>query len=168
MNHYWNVYINLEKDLIESSRFVNFDENQFGVYSDKFVDILLRACSEIESLSKDLFELSGGTYDKSERRIKFDENCLSYLNKVLEIDKKEVLVERLVETKSKKTFSLFPLKDANLLGKDKGPPWKEAYQSIKHNRNKYFEIKMAEISLIHSQKEIFLLLELHYLLMLAE
>lgn len=35
-NPYWSVYKNLEKEIVELSNLVHFDDNQLSIYSVKF------------------------------------------------------------------------------------------------------------------------------------
>ena len=66
-NLYWPVYKNLEKEVIELSYSVNFDDIQFEyhnnvdgehirtpTYSVKIGDLLVRCCTEIEALIQEL------------------------------------------------------------------------------------------------------------------
>ena len=60
LNLYWPVYKNLEKEVLELSNQVHFDDTQLSIYSVKISDLLIRCSVEIESISKDLFESHGG------------------------------------------------------------------------------------------------------------
>jgi hypothetical protein len=49
---HWNYFYAIENDLFECSRFVEFNEKNFGTYSIEFAQILLRAGSEVDTLAK--------------------------------------------------------------------------------------------------------------------
>ena len=53
-NLYWPIYKKIEKEIVELSNHIHFDDNQLSVYSVKIVELLIRCVVEIEAISKDL------------------------------------------------------------------------------------------------------------------
>lgn len=133
INLYWPVYKNIEKELIELSNQVHFDDGQLSIYSVKISELLIRCSVEIEAISKDLFLSHGGT-EPSEGDLYFDTDCLQLLEDRWLLSKKKLIVSApnfyFQNTENK---ILSPLLKANKRG-DSGSDWKKAYQAVKHNR----------------------------------
>ena len=51
-NHYWPMFKNLEEEVIELTKYVQFTDDQLGVYSIHIADLLVRCAMEIEAISK--------------------------------------------------------------------------------------------------------------------
>lgn len=49
---HWAYYMSLEDDLIETSRYVEISEDNFGAYSTQFTRLLLAAASEVDVVAK--------------------------------------------------------------------------------------------------------------------
>lgn len=133
LNLYWAVYKNLEKELIELSNQIHFDDKQLSVYSVKISDLLIRSSVEIESLAKDLFLANGGVMPTG-RDLYFDTDCMEHLENTWSLSKKQVIVSAqnfyFIKTENQ---ILTPLYKANKRGAS-GSDWKKAYQAVKHNR----------------------------------
>ena len=70
-NIYWAIYKNLEKELISLTNVIHFDDEQLPCYSSKFIDLLIRICIEIESISKQLYLSNQGTTYSNENEMYF-------------------------------------------------------------------------------------------------
>lgn len=133
LNLYWSVYKNLEKEVIELSNNVHFDDNQLAIYSVKISELLMRCSVEIESISKDLFLRLGGTVP-SDGDLYFDTHCLQLLEDKWLLSKKTVILSATnfyFQEEANKVLT--PLYKANKRGTS-GSDWKKAYQAVKHNR----------------------------------
>jgi len=152
-NLYWNIYKNLEEELLDLSKMIHIDDMQLAVYSIKIADLLLRTCSEIESISKELYYENVGETPE-DRNLYFDTECIKLLVDEWSIDKKIVYVScpNMFLTDSAE-INLFPLQKASIRGKQ---DWKKAYQAIKHNRHQ--NLHQGNIrNLIHAMAALFLL-----------
>ena len=89
-NLYWPVYKNLEQAVDELSFAIHIDDKQLDVYSSRITDIILRAATEIESISKELYISNGGT--KASNNIKFDDDAIKHLKKLWKLDLKKVII----------------------------------------------------------------------------
>lgn len=49
---HWNYFLALEEDLEKTSRYVEFSQNNFNVYSIEFAHLLFAAASEVDVLAK--------------------------------------------------------------------------------------------------------------------
>jgi hypothetical protein len=148
-NLYWPVYKNLEKEVIELSYSINFDDTQFEYlmnsdskyiktppYSVKIGDLLVRCCTEIEALIQ---ELTRGKDEEVKQTPTVDPSrpittgCrLKYLHNIFGLDKKVVIVSCLsmfFNRGENKSFSPFDYE------RDSHDDYYSAYNAIKHNRN---------------------------------
>lgn len=139
MNLFWPIYKNLEKELINLSNIVHFDDHQENVYSIYIADLLVRTSVEIEAISKYLYEVNGGDMSPFDgngdpRPLYFDTDCIKFLDLKWKITKKVVNVAAptFYFEKSENRI-LHPLKNCN---KQKNGRWKKAYQAVKHERVK--------------------------------
>ncbi|MDR0927685.1 MAG: hypothetical protein LBO69_07970 [Ignavibacteria bacterium] len=140
-NLYWAIYKNLEKEMIELSNQIHFDDNQLNVYSIKITELLIRCSIEIESIAKELYEQEGGDMNPADtngknRDLYFDTDCMEFLENKWSLSKKNVLVSATTFYFEKNENNiLIPLNKANKRGTS-GAKWKQAYQALKHNRAK--------------------------------
>ena len=152
-NFYWPVYEHLEKELIELSFSVHFDDIQFEYISDrddpdkciktppysvKIGELLIRCCTEMEALIMELTQ-----DERSETEIKeklfFDKNQgitiknrITYLNSEKGLSKKEVQVicsNMFFVNRENKFFAPFEYEKGSV------NDYISAYNAIKHNRN---------------------------------
>ncbi|MDR0971634.1 MAG: hypothetical protein LBM25_04535 [Bacteroidales bacterium] len=138
-NLYWSIYKNLEKEVIELSNHIYFSDDQLDVYSIKIAELIIRCSIEIESIVKELYEQNGGDMNPvdengQKRDLYFDTDCMDYIENKWKLSKKKVFVSATTfYFKEKENLELTPLYKANKRGTS-GSKWKQAYQSIKHNR----------------------------------
>jgi hypothetical protein len=185
-NLYWAVYKNLEKEVIELSYNIYFDDKQFEYveyenkedenkdgekkeknyiktppYSLKAGDLLVRCCTEIEALVKEL------TRDKSDDEIKatpfvddkkaITTGCrLKYLHWVWALNKKIVSVScsnMFFQNESNKSFAPFGYSNQ----KDDINNYYTAYNVIKHDRNEQTIYRGNIRSLLRAMASLYLL-----------
>ena len=154
MNTSWLTYLNLEEELKECFNYVYFNDSdsQQRVYSNKFADILLRASIEIETLIKELYRRNGGT--KRTDKIKFDAECLGYLDSLFDISKKVVFVAYpFFDFKNEKNKAIYPLSHFSMTDSNE---WNKSYQDIKHDKLKNYKKGNLRVAL-HSLAALFLL-----------
>lgn len=131
---YWSVYKNLERELIQLSDVIHFDDSQLKVYSIKIADLLVRTSVEIESLSKLLYFSCGGVAPANEKDLYYDTMCLGLLNDKWDLSKKKVsIVHPNMYFSKEENIELTPLHKAHKRGSS-GANWAKAYQAVKHNR----------------------------------
>ena len=119
---------------------IKFNDDQIKVYSDKFLEILIRTSIEIEAISKELYLKNGGTEIVPESDMFFDTVCLQFLEEKWNLSKKCVLVNGMGFSFEQDTNKvLMPLKKANKRGSS-GAKWKQAYQAVKHNRSANYKL----------------------------
>lgn len=134
-NLYWPIYKNLEREVLDLSNLVHFDDHQLSVYSVKIAELLIRCSVEIESISKDLYLAEGGE-QSTDQDLYFDTDCLKMLDEKWLLSKKVVILSYPnFHFREEKNQILRPLHKASKRGSS-GANWKKAYQAVKHERAK--------------------------------
>ena len=116
----------------------HIDDNQLNIYSIKITELLIRTVVEVESISKELYFIMGGSKPNN-NELFFDTDCINLIETNWLLSKKKVLV-----TSPNFHFSqvdnqiLTPLKKANKRG-NSSADWLKAYQAVKHNRAENFK-----------------------------
>jgi len=156
-NLFWQVYLNLESEVLELSKYIFFTDtniHQLETYSAHIADLLVRVCVEIEAISKELYFDNGGTKPRGSNGIYFDEDCLALLNNLWKTDSKVVkIVATNFQFEKVENKVLTPLKKAYKRSK---VFWVKAYQAVKHDR--YNSLPRGNVrALLHSMGALFLL-----------
>lgn len=145
---FWQTYLNLEKELIDVSKFIFITDvktvNKNGVeveetcntqletFSPHIADLLIRCCVQIEAISKELYHENGGQKPRGDNTIFFDEDCLKLVDIKWQTHNKHVLVVAPFFNLTKEENKVLrPLKEAH---KRQGTYWERAYQAVKHDR----------------------------------
>lgn len=167
---FWQTYLNLEKEVIEVSRFIYVTdevsvnrngkevavscETQLMTFSPYIADLLIRCCVQIEAISKEIYYENGGTKTRGDNTIFFDEDCLKLIDIKWETHNKRVLVVApFFNLTKEENRELRPLKEAHKRG---GTYWEKAYQAVKHDR--YASLSKGNIkALLHSLAALYLL-----------
>ena len=129
-NIYWSVYKNLEKGVVNLSYSIHIDDNQLNVYSSYISDLILRASAEIESISKELYKLNGG----SKIKIKYDTDALEYLNNLWKLDLKVVILSSINCFQTNKELKPFLKNEISTFHGKQTYSWNNSYQNLKHDR----------------------------------
>jgi len=124
LNGIWDYYISLEDDLSNTSRYIE-PRGQEGVYSFEFAKLLVLTCIEIEAVFKEICRTVCGK-EPPQDMSKYKETILGKYPKIIEAT---VSIKRL--GRSIKPFEYW--------GEGK-LSWWDAYQKVKHSRDKYFRL----------------------------
>lgn len=130
-NIYWSVYKNLEKGVVNLSYSIHIDDNQLNVYSSYISDLILRASAEIESISKELYKLNGGS---KTIKIKYDTDALEYLNNLWKLDLKVVILSSINCFQTNKELKPFLKNEISTFHGKQTYSWNNSYQNLKHDR----------------------------------
>ncbi len=167
---FWQTYLNLEKEAIYVSKYIyitdeiiinnkgkesiEYSESQLKVFSPHIADLLVRCCVQIEAISKELYYENGGTKQRGDNTIFFDEDCLKLIDKKWSTHKKQVFVVAPFFNLTKVEHrELHPLREAH---KKAGTIWERAYQAVKHDR--YASLSKGNVkSFLHSLAALYLL-----------
>ena len=118
LHNMWYYYLDLEKDLSDSSRYIEPD-GQEKVYSFEFRKIIILACTECETAFKAICE----AVDNTKKRGSISDYKTIILGRYPKIVDAEVTIRRWHR-------SIKPFLGWN----DGGLPWWTAHQNIKHDR----------------------------------
>ncbi|MBQ3939568.1 MAG: hypothetical protein II723_00510 [Oscillospiraceae bacterium] len=167
---FWQTYLSLEKEALELSKYIFFTDeviknskgtiisescnSQLETFSPYIADLLVRCCVQIEAISKELYFDIGGTKQRGDKDLFFDEDCLKEIDKKWETSKKIVLVVSPSFNFTKDVNRILkPLKKAH---KRQGTYWEKAYQAVKHDR--YSSMHQGNIkAFIHALAALYLL-----------
>lgn len=161
-NLFWQVYLNLENELINLSKYIYFTDvkiknnntHQLDTFSPHIADLLVRCCVEIEAISKELYFDNGGTKCKGDKNIYFDTDCIDLLNKKYKTNDVVVFV-----TSPNFNFTLednYKLKPLHKAHERSKILWAKSYQAVKHDR--YNSIHLGNIrTLLQSMAALYLL-----------
>lgn len=167
---FWQTYLNLERELLELSRYVYITDHKFvntgsevkeencpsqlETFSPHIADLLIRTCIEIEAISKELYFELGGTKMRGDTSLLFDEDCLKLIDIKCKTSKKVVIVSSSsFDLTNEQNYVLKPLKEAH---KRQGTDWERAYQAVKHDR--YSSISKGTIkNFLHALAALYLL-----------
>lgn len=134
LSHYWQYCLYIEKDLEDTTRFVEVCENNQSTYSAEYAQIISLACSEIDVICKLLCEEINPDIifdnDKNKGTIK------KYTNIILQRFPK---LPQCSLDNAKTNESILPFREWSL-EPYKSPNWWGNYQNIKHSRHIYFEL----------------------------
>lgn len=171
---FWQTYLNLEKEVIEVSKYIFFTDEvlvngnggivaqlcktQLETFSPHIADLLVRCCVQIEAISKELYFDNGGTKARGDSTIFFDEDCLKLINIKWQTHNKLVMVVAPFFNFTKdENRILKPLKEAH---KRQGTYWGKAYQAVKHDR--YSSLQKGNVKALIQALAALFLLNLYY------
>ena len=123
--HHWNYFLAIEKDLENISRYIEFDKDNYNVYSIELAHILLSASSEVDTIMKQLCKL----LDPNEETKNIDGYRLIIQNKTPSFINEEISIDR---------FGLLFKPWDNWVG-TQNPNWWKSYNNVKHQRDSYFK-----------------------------
>ena len=167
---FWQTYLNLEKEVIEVSKYIFFTDEvlvngnggivaqscntQLETYSPHIADLLVSCCVQIEAISKELYFDNGGTKVRGDSSILFDEDCLKLIDIKWQTHNKTVMVAApFFNFVKEENRILKPLREAH---KRQGTYWEKAYQAVKHDR--YSSLQKGNVkALIHALAALYLL-----------
>ena len=159
---FWSVYANLEQEVLTIARYIHCDSHQLTVYSMAIADLIVRCAMEIEAISKKLYQQLGGNMNPLDdngksRYLYFDSDCLALIDKNYRLAKKKIIISSPAFFLDDSDRQIMPLREAHKIGQKNGCKWKDAYQSLKHDRyaslQQYGNIK----NLLHAMGALYIL-----------
>ena len=124
---HWNYFIAIEQDLETVSRYIEFNELNFNVYSIELARILFAAASEVDVMAKLLCKHLEPTL-KCEN---INDYRRVFLDKLPDMVKTEISIDRY-------GFSFKPWENWSQQD-DSNPDWWGAYNKVKHERDTHFD-----------------------------
>jgi hypothetical protein len=132
LSKYWDYYLNIENDVINTEKFVTFSKENKNTYSIEYIKIYQEICSEIDVV----FRLICGTL-KEERTTISD-----YSDYVMHNDKYKNLREEQVKLIKNDSYILKPFEH---IDNTKELSWWQSYQEVKHHRIEEDNYKKANL-----------------------
>ncbi len=146
--HSWNYFISLENDLLNLTRYIEFNKDNFSVYSIELEKILFLTCSEFENTVKSLGLLKG------ENKLSTISEMFRFLSQHYKnIFSLEVTIERY-------KLTLMPFKEWNENQEYTPLSWWKGYNDVKHNRISSFNC--ANLENVLTSMSALLVLNYHY------
>ncbi|MDD4883690.1 hypothetical protein [Sulfuricurvum sp.] len=121
----WSFFLSLESDLIDTTKYVHFSEENFKTFSSQYSKIILTSASEFESVAKIFIRV----LDSEKKSGNIGEIKKSLLSEFPNIHKNIVTIARY-------GIEIRPFDNWENEGK---LTWWDAYINIKHDRNKNFQ-----------------------------
>jgi hypothetical protein len=125
---YLSAYQIIVEDFRRATQFVEPADANLGTYGHRFYEILLRACTEFESVCKDALVVNGSTKSPRDMNV----NDYKTLEGTLKLESLEIGVS---------TWQPAPAYVRPFQGWSRNQPplgWYRAYNEVKHNRNTEF------------------------------
>jgi len=141
---HWNYFLALEKDLEKVSRYIEFCNDNLNTYSIELAHLLLSSVSEIDTIAKCICSIldpkaKPKNINQYRKIIKTaEENELGFTFQPKAVVLPEKLKHRMSAIKvllPHYNMALIPWKS---WAEDKNPDWWQAYNNVKHERNKHF------------------------------
>lgn len=133
LQRYWKYYLMLEKDFLETERYLTIDELNFQAFSNEYIKQYQAICSEIDVIAKSFCKQLDSTFSGNNIdaycKVILDNNE-DFSNRVVNVRNRNI---RLVpwgnwhystETRENETFRIVA----------HNPDWWKKYNKIKHNR----------------------------------
>ena len=154
IKNYWNYYLELEKEVLETRKFVEFDKKNYNCFSIEFLKLYQAICSEIDTLGrylagnliKDFNPNNGNIYrwwDILSNNLFLSRNIVDgWNNKKRKINIKNYKVLNHIFYQNIKPWKIFEerqctKKNENILRSNSSSSasnWWSDYNSVKHNR----------------------------------
>lgn len=129
------AYELLKSDLKEIFEFIEPSAPNFSAFSHRNYEILLRACTEVESLCKQIFSANGQNAENITR--------YSDLEGAMKLSNYVVKSYSFLYP----DFSPFDTFSSTIPRQDRSPSWYKAYNKVKHNRNDNFSFASLKNSI---------------------
>lgn len=141
---YWNYYLELEEQLIQTKRFVDFDVLNYKTFSIEYLKLLQATCSEIDVVAKIIAEKFDPSFAKLETK-NIQKWGFVIQNHFKEIQSRKVSFLNDFYITPWQNWMYEQYKDKNnsvryrLLAGAETPRWWTAYNKVKHERTSRYQ-----------------------------
>lgn len=135
IKNYWNYYLELEDDLLQIQKYVNFDKKNWKIFSNEFIKLLEIIGSEVDTIAKELV-----VFNNTALKIKQLDNIHKWgyeiQNIIQNIEYKKLQFNNESTISPWKNWKYEKKDDGKikLLPKKETPKWWTAYNKVKHTR----------------------------------
>lgn len=158
INQYWPIYLRLERSVEELTHSIHINDEQLDVYSSEIADLIIRIGAEIEAISKSIYRRDFDS--QMDAKAKFDDVALKGLTRSWKIDQKVAILTHPNCFCSDRIFQPFQKDTVRTGSARKTFAWNNAYQNLKHNREKAFSF--ASVRFLLSGMAALYILNLYY------
>ena len=141
---YWNYYLELEEQLIQTKRFVDFDISNYKTFSIEYLKLLQATCSEIDVVAKIIAEKFEPSFSKLDNKNiqkwgyviqkyfkEIQHNKVCFLNDFYITPWRNWGYEQYKDKKNSIRYKL--------LNGAETPQWWTAYNKVKHERTSHYQ-----------------------------
>ena len=133
LQRYWKYYLLLEKDFLDTERYLAIDELNFNAFSNEYVKQYQTICSEIDVIAKSFckeldMHFSGNKID-SYCKVILDNNA-DFANRIVNVKNRSI---KIVPWQNWQYSTEIKANGANKIVAT-NPDWWKKYNKIKHNR----------------------------------
>lgn len=141
---YWSYYLELEEQLIQTKRFVDFDISNYKTFSIEYLKLLQAACSEIDVVAKIIAEKYDSNFTKLDNKNiqKWGFVLQQHFN---DIGEKTACFLNDFYVRPWENWKYEQYNDKNgrvryrLADKTETPKWWTAYNKVKHERTSHYQ-----------------------------
>ena len=123
--HYWNYFLTIEDELIETIKYVELNMENKNTFSIKYTKIILEASSEVEVLLNQISKRYGLTKKRSNWGDYFqivNKNLKTLITDGMVLEQYGIIVKPFIDWKKEEELE-----------------WHKAYNSLKHDRGKHYK-----------------------------
>jgi len=125
INHHWNYFLAIEKDLENLTRYIEFSKNNLQTYSIEIAHILLSSSSEVDVMLKQFCKL----IEPNAHPERINDYKSIILSSGSDIVNQKILISR---------YGLEYKPFENWIINDENSDWWKSYNKVKHNRNSFY------------------------------
>lgn len=150
---YWNYYLELEKRMNETRRYVEYDESNFKTYSSNYLILFQAVCSEIDVVGKEIASYYNPSFENEDKIKNINKWWFEIQDSLPDLNREILFADsytvkpwekyRVVKSVSQRMQGGKQVKvtNYNLQPKTSGiiystPKWWNAYNKVKHQRLK--------------------------------
>lgn len=137
VKNYWNYYLELEKQLNETSKFVEIAKDNYNTYSLEYLKLYLAICSEVDVLGKTIVQISNQElFEKNKKHINIQKWGYCLCENCSNIDAIDLIFNNdlIVHPWHQGWKYIQGDKGYKLANKGVNPKWWVSYNKVKHQR----------------------------------
>lgn len=120
IDSFWNYYLNLENRFINTTQYVEVDENNYQTFSIEYIGLLQSICAEIDTVMKEIC----GFNQKDSKKIS------DYYDKIME----NPFFKNIMNEGTIYIYKKINIKPFDEWNKNNSLKWWESYNDVKHER----------------------------------
>lgn len=120
INLFWNYYLNLENRFINTTQYVEVDENNYQTFSIEYIGLLQSICAEIDTIIKEICGFNQEDFKK----------ISMYYEKIM----KDPFFKNIMDEETIYIYKKINIKPFNQWDEENSPQWWKSYNDVKHER----------------------------------